>query len=321
MAGRPSTLRPFCAHRAALTAGLALIAMILPVASPASAAFPGHNGKIYFTRVHRQRSQIYRVNPDGTHRQQLTSGRGWNYSPSPSPNGKTIAFVRQRHGTSDIFLMRANGTQVRRLIKGPAAEFVPRFSPNGMRLLFESCTRRHCDLFRMRLKDKRLVRATRLGSTGRPSWSPDGTTIAYPSPAGHSNVEIWRSDALGGHTHRLTHGRSYNYDPDYSPTGDRIVFTGRSTDPSSRYHLSLMNADGSDPERISSPHASRHGRQQLWPSYSPDGEWIVFWEYPVPSPSASDNRVVMIHPDGSGRHVVPHTAFGLEPTWAPQIRR
>ena len=74
---------------AALGAFVALAGLVL--ATPASAAFPGHNGKIYFDRYRHKRSQIYRINPDGSHRQRLTFGRGRSFAPAPSPNGKTTS--------------------------------------------------------------------------------------------------------------------------------------------------------------------------------------------------------------------------------------
>ncbi len=296
---------------------------------PSSAAFPGRNGKIYYSRIRHGRAQIYRINPDGSHRKRLTFGRGQNFSPAASPDGKRVAYVRNRKGNEDVFLMHANGSHKRRLTSNRATDWSPAFSPDGRKLLFTSRRRNRgrFELFRMRLADKHVARLTWQTNYAAPTYSPDGKTIAYAARGSHhghltDNTQIWEMNANGHQRHQLTHDSQafVSQQPDYSPSGNRIVFTRQPDYPGDRFHLWSMNADGTDQHRIKSQHEHQRGRVQYSPTYSPDGRWIAYWEYLVPNATPREWSIVVMRPNGSHRHALPHSAFGSDPTWAPSPR-
>jgi len=84
-----------------------------------------------------------------------------------------------------------------------------------------------------------------------PSWSPDGTRIAYSCTDGSSPppipiVDLYVINADGSNPVRLTDGTSRNIQPDWGPDG-RIVF---STWRDGNDELYVMNADGTDPVRL-----------------------------------------------------------------------
>jgi TolB protein len=313
-----------------LTAAVVMLTtMILTI--PASATFPGLNGKIYYSRVHHGSYQIYRVNSDGSGQQRLTSGPGSKFSLAVSPNGKKIAFVKNRNHDEHMLVMPAKGGDATFVVSGEA----PSFSPSGRKLLFSSGRRGESQkdqLFRLRLADGHLTRLTRQGTYGAAAYSPNGKQIVYAArgsnPRFGSTVQLWTMGADGSHRHKLTHpseASTYNDAPSFSPTGDRIVFSRQGQ--GVRFHLWSMDADGSDQCRIRSAHADHHGRIQRSPAYSPDGRWIGFTEYPdaftLPVPTsvaARHHRIEMVRPNGSQRHAIPHTAFATELTWAQRVR-
>jgi hypothetical protein len=93
--------------------------------------------------------------------------------------------------------------------------------------------------------------------TYHPSWSPDGSKIAYVSE--EKNVEIWVYDLRTGFSTRLTYTDKsrldpgleiMNKNPSWSPDGKQIVFASN-RDPFPQYQLYIMNADGGGLRKLS----------------------------------------------------------------------
>ena len=188
-------------------------------ASPARAAFPGLNGPIYCGGVRPPGTdiEIFRVNPDGTGEQTLTSNDIRDGSPAVSPDGAKIAFESQRDNVegepanTEIYVADNDGDlegpDVKRLtfnrgelsggtLNGIAAtDFSPSWSPDGTQIVFHSGREttfsdggtspvRDFEIYKMSATEGESVTpATRLtfnrGQDAIPSWSPDGTKIAF----------------------------------------------------------------------------------------------------------------------------------------------
>ena len=71
----------------------------------------GRGGKSY--------SHLYRINPDGTGKHQVTSGPYNDHNPRWSTDGKSIAFLREAQGDKeDLCVVSAEGGRVRVLLRG-----------------------------------------------------------------------------------------------------------------------------------------------------------------------------------------------------------
>lgn len=96
-----------------------------------------------------------------------------------------------------------------------------------------------------------------------PSWSPDGTWIAYASDEG-GNLDIWKKPIEGGKAVQITTAPYDESQPVWSPDGRQIAFFSGIDGGG----IFLIPAEGGTPYRltISGDH----------PSWSPDGEMIAF---------------------------------------------
>ena len=143
-----------------------------------------------------------------------------------------------------------------------------------------------------------------------PSWSPDGTLIAYRSEP-HEDPQIWIMNRDGSEPHRLARGLSPAWSPDgktiaYASPGEQLCPPGDGIRCSG---LSIMNADGSGQHRV--PHTA--GGE--YPSWSPDGARIAF-----NSNLTGDHVMFIVDVDGSGLVDLSSVGEGWQVDWSPDGR-
>ena len=102
-----------------------------------------------------------------------------------------------------------------------------------------------------------------------PTWSPDGTKIAFTSDR-DGDREIYVMKASGGRPIQLTENLvPWDRAAAWSPDGKRIAFTsGRDGD----FDIYVMDADGSDPIQLTHNLLAMDDHA----AWSPDGERIAF---------------------------------------------
>ncbi|HKJ27369.1 MAG TPA: protein kinase, partial [Anaerolineales bacterium] len=106
-----------------------------------------------------------------------------------------------------------------------------------------------------------------------PMWSPDGTQILYVGDGGRGlynnslGLDIWVMGADGSDQTNLTQFPSGDEDPTWSPDGSKIVWISRRF--GGTRQLMIMNADGSEPVRLSGEW------EEYNPTFSPDGDTLL----------------------------------------------
>ena len=301
-------------------AGGAIAASGLAVASTASAAFPGSNGRIAFVNLSGPGSSqdIYAFSPTGTDRARLTDTPDDDAFPSYSADGERIVFSRSVAGDAgfgQIWVMNADGSGQTQLTNGPPAAESPSYSPDGARIVYTLDNQ----IWIMNADGSGQTQLTFPGANNDHAhgaeFSPDGQTIAFS----HFDGNLGRHDISlmspngGARSSLTTPPPSFDdFNPDYSPDGRRVVFDRFDQE---QDDLRLINADGSG-ER---PLTSGAGDLDLLPTFSPDGTKVAFER---DNANFTVANIVLVDPNGLNLNPTPLTANAapvqdFEPAWQP----
>jgi len=119
--------------------------------------------------------------------QRLTAFHRDDWQPTPSPDGKTVAFLSDRDGTPHIYLMNADGTNLHRLTMHAGEETTPTWSRDGKQLAYAVDNQ-------IWLRDIKTGNDRQLTSPGandvEPSFSPDGNWLAVSRARGDAS-DLW----------------------------------------------------------------------------------------------------------------------------------
>jgi serine/threonine protein kinase len=213
-------------------------------------------------------------------------------TPEPTPTSlgggySQIAFASNRTGAPQIFIMNADGSDPLQVTNMTFGACQPAWSPDGARLVFISpCSKRQdqypgANLYIINADGSGLTPPLSTGEDGDfyPSWSPDGTRIAFTSLRDGSpqiyvlnldnNLVLHLTSASGDS--RLP---DWSMQPAWSPSGTQIVYTGHGplTD---ALQIWVMSDSG-----LGQSFLIHRGADQwdFLPDWSPDGKTILFSE-------------------------------------------
>jgi Tol biopolymer transport system component len=250
--------------------GLAAFAAAIGPVPHASATYPGEPGRIVFEASISGTAQLYSMRGrDGLSLRQLTHFRHplEIELPAVSPDGGLIVFDGGRVGAENIYLMNADGTDRRRITDDPGSEHSASFSPDGTRIVFGN----DVGIATMALDGSDRQQLT-TDFDFNPQYTPDGSRIVFESQRGGLISAIWSMSPDGSDPQRLTPGWLRAGGPDVSPDGQHVVFFRNQNIPLPN-SLYVMGIDGSNITRLTYP---VNGHHDVWPSYSPDGDEVVF---------------------------------------------
>jgi hypothetical protein len=190
--------------------------------------------------------EIFRMKSTGDSVVRLTTNTFNDRSPAWTKDLARIAFVSNRDGNDEIYVMNADGSNVMRVTYTPTLkEDNPVFSPDGVslawvekgatedtrRVAYRAVTGRGLPtnyMPRIACPSGSYCAGT-VGAAFSPTWSPDGTEIAYfavnPMASGQlqSTTELRRVTVSGHVVHTLVTGLPMAFSAHFSPDGKRIA--------------------------------------------------------------------------------------------------
>lgn len=120
------------------------------------------------------------------------------------------------------------------------------------------------------------------------------------------NAEIYVMDPDGGNPKRLTENLAADWQPSWSPDGQKIAFV--SNRDGGRVQIYVMDGDGGNPVKLTD------GLISLSPSWAPNGQEIVF----ASSINGESMQVYVMDSNGNNRQrLTAPQADGYEPAYSP----
>lgn len=219
----------------------------------------------------------------------------WSHSrdaPQWTPDESRLVF----RSLIDLYSVKSDGSELTRLTKSHGS-FSPSISPDGKKIAFTKYYKPRLVFFRGRWSiatmnidgsgEKRLTKGEGARLDLNPSWSPDGTQIAFaaergPRLPGHHNIFLIRPDGTGLRKLETPRGTT-EHGVVWSPDGTRMAYLEPSDSLISL--LATIKADGSDRKEI--------GPAVSLPLWSEDGTYLTFRTQVLEKiPSTSKRRYI-----------------------------
>ncbi len=191
----------------------------------------------------------------------------------------------------------------------PGMTFSPRFSPDGQRVIMSLQQEGNANIYTMDLRSRTTTRLTSTAAIDTsPSYSPDGTQIAFESDRGGEAADLRDECRMVSNQHRVSFGDGSYSTPVWSPRGDLIAFTKQA---GQTFSIGVMKPDGSGERLLTS--GLRTMKARPW---APNGRVIMFFREPAGS---SGPQLFSIDLTGYNEQKIPTPGFASDPAWSPLL--
>jgi Tol biopolymer transport system component len=285
----------------------------------AAVAFEAYSGGTF---------HIWMMKPDGSGVRQLTFGHGDDRDPKWSPDGTKIAFASDRafNGSYDIWVLDVASGGLTQITSSPLEEFEPSWSPDGTQIVFASGTTTAISLAGGNKIESiilaggartTLVTAPAGARLNSPTWSPDGTKLAYlqfqnnksqlmvsGTQVGTSNDVFpfypnWLSNSQVLYT---ADGKIWVSDVGTGSTS-QVPFSTQFTIDQPQYAFKQFDFDTQVLQPV---------RGVVSPALSPDGKHVVF---------EALNQLWVMEIGKKPQQITADSYFKVDPTWSPDGTR
>jgi Tol biopolymer transport system component len=238
------------------------------------------------------------------------AAEGPAYSPSFASVGTAMFFHDNANGPAALVRAEADSSgallSITRIVDDAAQNFHVRPSPDGSRIAFDSDRGGERGVYIADANGRNVKRISPDGFAAVPSWSPDGSTIAFvrAEPDLPRVWNLWTIDVDTGDLRQVTrHRYGQPWGGSWFPDGRRIAYSHEN-------RLVVHDLTTGAERAFTSP---IKGRLLRTPAVSPDGRHVMFQVH-------RDGGWMLELADGSMRKVLDDPT-AEEFTWAPDSRR
>ena len=278
--------------------------------------FTGERGiaetKIAYVSQVGANKELVMIDYDGFNQAQLTNLRSTSLSPAWSPTDSSVAFTSFFKGYPYLFRVfpfnpRRRGQEPELMSAWPGINTAPAWAPDGRVDRPHPLQGRepgHLLAARGHLGLPAAHQQPRHRDGSRPGRPPAARS---PSPrTAPGSPQIWVMGAEGTNARRLSFGGSFDTQPRWSPRGDTIVFTRRT---SGGFDLWAINPDGSNARALTQGNGSNEAA-----SWAPNGRHIVF-----SSTRGGRTQLYTMLADGTEQQPLTRDrGEASSPTWSPR---
>jgi Tol biopolymer transport system component len=248
--------------------------------------------------------EIYVMNEDGTDAHRVTNTSPTTPAgvpnltasasePTFSPDGTKIAFVDSSPDStnSDIYVINADGTNRMQLTNTPDSETHPSWNSDGTRLVFARdaavsgtgslVDNAASDIYVMDANGSNVTKIADVADDMAPSWSPDGSRIAFSSFVNDGSVGLIYTVRPDGTQLTALTTSGFSTQPSWSPNSQQVVFSFYDTN-SGYYQIALIGAQSAGGTPVILTDATSQGA--FFPVFKSDGSGVIFTASPFDDP-------------------------------------
>ncbi|OQW94692.1 MAG: Tol-Pal system beta propeller repeat protein TolB [Beggiatoa sp. IS2] len=244
--------------------------------------------------------KLYIADADGANPQMMLQSAEPIFSPSWSPDGRSITYVSLEGKHVAVYIQDVNTGKREKVAAWPGLNTAPSWSPDGSRLALSLSKDGNPEIYILNLRNRGLTRLTYDPAIDtEPSWSPDGQAIVFTSDRS-GGPQIYQMSASGGNLRRLTFEGNYNTTAKFAPDGHKVVYLRGG----SGYRIANLDIQNGESSIISRTSTDKS------PSYAPNGSMIIYSNGGGLASISADGRVQQRLSVDNGEEV-------REPAWSP----